>query len=228
MKYISKAKKEPTYWQEYCAKVQASGMSAKEGYEASDVPKARLLEDLVKEQGAICCYCMRRIQKNSSAPPHIEHYLPQSLYPALALDYKNLLAVCQGRSADGKNISYHCDHENAKSNQELNCLDPRDQRCESAIRYRPNGKVDGQNNLDVEEDIQTLNLNSPVLVNGRRDSLKEIEEMIQKAFKTKTVTKAFIQKQIERYSSRDSDGCFKEYCQAIVYVLKKRYLPKAQ
>lgn len=227
MKYIPKGK-EPTYWQQYRAKVQDSSMSAKEGYEASDVPKARLLEDLVKEQGAICCYCMRRIQRNSSAPPHIEHYLPQSLHPELALDYRNLLAVCQGRSTGGKDISYHCDHENAKSNQELNYLDPRHQGCESVIRYLPNGKIESPNNPAVEEDIQTLNLNSPVLVAGRGEKLRDIERMIQKAFKTKTVTKAFIHKQIKKYSSRDSDGYFDEYCQAIVYVLRKRYLPKAQ
>ncbi|QSV71285.1 MAG: TIGR02646 family protein [Aphanizomenon flos-aquae KM1D3_PB] len=52
-----------------------------------------LKKALLTEQGYICCYCMRRISEDNM---EIEHWQPQSKYPELQINYKNLLASCSG------------------------------------------------------------------------------------------------------------------------------------
>ena len=44
------------------------------GNDSDGIERRRMLrEALIKEQGRICCYCMRRIYNNSA---HIEHFFP--------------------------------------------------------------------------------------------------------------------------------------------------------
>ncbi|MBL7787790.1 MAG: hypothetical protein JNM36_17915 [Chitinophagales bacterium] len=67
-----------------------------------------LRQSLLKEQGYLCCYCMRRVdlETDKVAAMKTEHFLPKSLYngiqeqvngapyPNLTVDYNNLLAAC--------------------------------------------------------------------------------------------------------------------------------------
>ena len=197
-------------------------MTPKQGYEASDMPKAQLLEDLIKEQGAICCYCMRRISKTSKKPPHIEHYFPQSLYPELALDYKNLLAVCQGEYSDELgNKDQHCDHR--KSDKLLGFLNPLNENCERVLQYTDQGHIKS-NRADVQQDIDLLNLNSDALKKERKKAIEATLHVIGRKFKGSTVTKLFIEDRIEKFSSRNENGNFEPYCQAIIFILQKLLL----
>ena len=59
--------------------------------------KRDLKQFLLKEQGYICCYCMRRISIDKM---RVEHWKPQShpdliTNPLLGLEYSNLLATCE-------------------------------------------------------------------------------------------------------------------------------------
>jgi len=65
--------------------------------------KDELRQALGEEQGFICCYCMQRIKLETM---HIEHWKPRSLYPALSLDYKNLLAVCAGNAGNPQHLQH--------------------------------------------------------------------------------------------------------------------------
>ena len=51
---------------------------------------------LVEEQGFICCYCGQRIANDSTTI--IEHIKSRKNYPKLDLDYRNMLASCDGGS----------------------------------------------------------------------------------------------------------------------------------
>ena len=62
---------------------------------------------LLRDQRALCCYCMRRISRDArphpakpAAPPivqmKVEHWLPQSRRPDLQLAWTNLLGACLG------------------------------------------------------------------------------------------------------------------------------------
>jgi uncharacterized protein (TIGR02646 family) len=54
--------------------------------------KNELAEQLLKEQGYICCYCGQRIDRNTMA---IEHFNPKSIYRNEIFDYANLFASCK-------------------------------------------------------------------------------------------------------------------------------------
>lgn len=70
--------------------------------------KSAVYDTLLKEQGYICCYCGRRISRETS---HIEHLKPRTNYPDLAIEYVNLLASCQGESEQPPPIPLHCGHK---------------------------------------------------------------------------------------------------------------------
>ena len=55
-------------------------------------PKTEVKEVLVREQKGLCAYCMRRIYRDSHCK--IEHLVPLSRDKEKALDYHNLLGVC--------------------------------------------------------------------------------------------------------------------------------------
>ena len=60
--------------------------------------KDDIRKSLLKEQGYICAYCMKRIEENSDIK--IEHYEARNNENELA--YKNLLAVCKGNEGYSK------------------------------------------------------------------------------------------------------------------------------
>jgi uncharacterized protein (TIGR02646 family) len=69
---------------------------------------------LLKEQHYICCYCQQLIEfkdENGKPQMRVEHFEPKGGPQAVQskeLDYKNLLAACQGNS-DSENKVNHCD-----------------------------------------------------------------------------------------------------------------------
>ena len=70
------------------------------------LPKGQIRESLIKEQHGLCAYCMKRIH-NDSKSTTIEHFIPLSKDKDKALDYSNMLAVCDGgknTSVEGKKI----------------------------------------------------------------------------------------------------------------------------
>lgn len=85
MIYIQK-KPEPNLLLEYRHQINAS-------FDDMDADvKIQLRESLLKEQGHLCAYCMRRI--TDAKDTKIEHF--EARTPENELQYHNLLAVCRG------------------------------------------------------------------------------------------------------------------------------------
>ena len=55
--------------------------------------KCCVRRSLMKEQGFLCAYTMKRITESTC---HIEHFHPQSAYPQEVTEYANLLACWPG------------------------------------------------------------------------------------------------------------------------------------
>ena len=56
-------------------------------------PIKQALEDaLLEEQGYICCYCGRKIERGKMA---VEHFKPKSIHKSSTFDYTNLMASCK-------------------------------------------------------------------------------------------------------------------------------------
>ncbi len=75
--------------------------------DGSGARRIRLRNNLLSEQGNICCYCMNRITLHSS---HIEHFWPKYYFKEKDMEYENLFASCNG---EGSMIldEEHCGHK---------------------------------------------------------------------------------------------------------------------
>ncbi|MBR8823049.1 hypothetical protein IX293_001314 [Fusobacterium necrophorum] len=138
--------------------------------------KQELRLSLLKEQGYICAYCMKRISEETDVK--IEHYKPKSLYPMEELNYKNLLAVCDG--GIGTPLKRQtCDTQ--KGSQELS-FNPQNESDVSTIFFSRNGKIYSSNPIFQTEFDTILNLNDQYgyLIKNRHKALITFQKKISK------------------------------------------------
>lgn len=187
--------------------------------------KNHVQESLLKEQGFICAYCMRRI----SMPAKIEHWVTREKCnadkkPLLTLDYDNLLAVCNGTTTiNGTNFE-HCDQSRSKSNRELT-INPIDERRIKQIKFLKNGAIESDDK-DISEDInhdKALNLNALFLRDARRNVYESIKKVIDIKCKKATPTQAqkIIAEIVDNWANVDSQFQYKEYCSVVTYFFQK-------
>lgn len=147
-------------------------------------PKRRVLEALLVEQGHLCAYCMCRIGTDGH-PATIEHLIHQ--HPdgsasdgELSLEYRNLVAVCDGRGGAT------CDKR--RGNAPLT-VDPTKSHTLETIYYRRDGRIDAHDE-SIKHDIQiTLGLNNTRtnLCANRLESMRAIEKVVSSTFKRRGI-----------------------------------------
>jgi len=133
--------------------------------------KEELLEKLLKEQGHICAYCMRRIPENRTlpigvAPVTIEHWFPRNPESkedvGQGLNYRNMFAVCSGNRGCGNRgcgnkEGLTCDARRGNAPIKVN---PCDVDTLRGITYTSSGRIQSSD-PEINEDInERLNLNS--------------------------------------------------------------------
>jgi uncharacterized protein (TIGR02646 family) len=180
-------------------------------------PKKSLKEALLTEQGYICCYCMRRISEENM---EIEHCEPQSKYPELQINYKNLLASCSGNRGSKKD-NQHCNPRKGDAEITINPCDST-KNCENYIKYSSTGKIFSDDETINHELNEILNLNLQTLKDNRQTKLFTLINALNKKFPNKTWSKEAIKKKLEELSSKDAEGKYTEYVQYIVWYLSKR------
>jgi uncharacterized protein (TIGR02646 family) len=188
---------------------------------------------LLREQGYLCCYCMRRIQAPIASKMKIEHFKAESIYngtngnPDLTLDYMNLFASCKGsehkadnehesnKSNESKaNKNYHCD----KTKGSLDCpICPTNKADMDAIRFYSDGsiKYSGDESLNVKIE-NVLHLNRKQLVEDRKQVWKAAEDFLRRKS-----TKADINRLLTKFS-KTVDGKLEPYCQVTIYYLSRK------
>lgn len=128
-----------------------------------------LREHIIKsEQQDVCCYCEKQISAHGE-DSHLEHIRPQSRFPKLAYDYKNLVVSCQtrGRCGDAKGSRFS-DH----------FIVPTEENPADYLTYSPNGEIIPINkNKKGRETLDILNLNAPKLRGARRTLFKQLSLM---------------------------------------------------
>lgn len=131
-------------------------------------------QNLLSEQGYICCYCGDRIEFDGCTS--IEHFKPKGLpeFQHLTLDYNNLFASCdggkgerceQGVNDEEKLFPLSCD---PKKGNNVIPVSPLDETFESLIQYNADGTITSidQNGIgDIM--ISELGLDNPELINRR-------------------------------------------------------------
>lgn len=130
----------------------------------------KLRRNLLKEQGYICCYCMGRIGIDNS---HLEHFRPKSIFPDEDMDYKNMLASCQGSIKETEED--HCGHRKNDWFSER-MVNPSSPKIKDMFRYEADGYVcpGGKDEVraGAKEMIEHLGLNSYHLVRNREEAIE--------------------------------------------------------
>lgn len=173
--------------------------------------KDKLRTSLLKEQGYICAYCMKKLEDDSSKVK-IEHYVARN--EENELEYKNLLAVCKGN--EGESFEKQtCDTR--KGNKEIK-INPQVNSDILTIRYTSNGEIKS-NNSDYQRDFdETLNLNDIFgLVESRKEALNSLK---RKLSKSKThLTEDTIRRIYLRYSEAEVKEA---YVGILLWYLQKK------
>jgi uncharacterized protein (TIGR02646 family) len=179
---------------------QVLGTPDHRGYNSLGKLRTPLLEILIKEQFGLCAYCNQQITASNST---VEHLVCQSHNPNFDLNYHNLFAVCKGN--EGVKDRSHCDKHRAnnKKNDYFLPFILFDQCTTTSwdqvnpffdVKYNPKTRflpgeiipkdryIDGFPSLKsrIQNAIDTLNLNAPILIEARRTKWESVLETKQK------------------------------------------------
>ena len=179
---------------------------------AGKIRRQRLREQLIKEQGCICCYCMKRISLNNS---HIEHFWSKTFFSQIDLDYNNMFASCNG---DGTiSLDGHCGHKKDDWWEE-DMVSPAEAEVEKMFKYSIDGRIHSvqkrpTTNIAQQMIIQ-MGLNSFHLERNRREAIENSEVFDEEEYSDEDIRDF-----INYYSNKDN-GAYVPYCMAIVDCLK--------
>ena len=183
--------------------------------------KPGLRESLVVEQRGLCCYCLSRISSDPQKMK-IEHWQSQAQFPEHQLHYSNLLGACHGGGGGKPPKLQHCDTR--KGNQAIS-LNPAniEHDVERPLRYNNDGTIGSADPIFDREINEVLNLNLPLLKNNRKAILRRF---IQEVTRRDDWNDTQFQKQLAAWNGEADNNNLKEYCQVVVYWLRKRLRKK--
>jgi len=177
---------------------------------------------LLEEQGFLCAYCMQRIH-NDQFKTKIEHWHSQKNHPNEQLNYKNMLAVCLGKTQRCS----HCDETKGDKDIAFNPSDPSHFQ-QMNIKYSANGEIssgDTQFDADINHVlglncVKSGNLNSSRMIQNRKATWGSVQEVLNQ--KKGLRTKAEIQEFIRQWESVDAMDQKKPYCGVALFYLNKK------
>ena len=202
--------REPREWTEYRT---TPGV----GYQA--IPE--LVEALLKEQGYICAYCMRRVpckDKIANEDHRVEHILSRDNHGDKELDYRNMVVCCPGHIGNED----HCDR--LKGRQDVS-FSPFDMDFIHTLSYRTDGEIvssDEQYNTEINK---VLNLNTPLLKENRKKTWDGVRQALAKQAGNKPWKRSVLEKLLGKYNSmrsRDGKQQYIPYCGIVIYFLEKK------
>ena len=193
--------------------------------------KNELRQNLLSEQGHICCYCMKRISENLDADGNavyemkVEHFQCQDNYPHLQLTYSNLLGACTGNEGKPKKLQT-CDTKKANLDLTINPT-ANSPSCETLFKYDAEGEISSiNNNEEVNRQLNfVLNLNMQSLKDGRSAIYLEVQKKVKaegtKLKNDKAGFRRFLIRERDYWLNR-TDNKFKQYNMVAVYYLSKK------
>ena len=183
-----------------------------DGYRDKDTLRAYL----EKEQRGLCCYCLQRIRAEIGQMK-VEHWHCQDDFPAEQLDYANLLGACMGNEGQCAR-DQHCDTRKGNRNLSRNPASPA-HRVEEVIRFPGDGRIVSDDPAFDTEINEVLNLNLPFLVKSRKETLTAFQTLLEKRGQ---LGRNALEKLLQKENGESGAGELREYCQVIVYWLRKR------
>lgn len=184
--------------------------------------KQELREALVREQRALCCYCLCRIVP-VDLEMKIEHWRSQKRYPGDQLIYTNLLGACKGGEKpnpddnpdDERDVDRHCD--TFKGDRDLS-LNPAVDDVESTISYLKDGRIRSRDAAFNEELSSVLNLNTYAMVNQRKAVINSLLRLLPKR---QDMTGQEWEEVARDWNGEGHDNELREYCSVVVVWIRK-------
>lgn len=186
-------------------------------YEATD----DLREALLRDQGYLCAYCMRRIPVKDTAAnetSRIEHIVPQSALSSdkECMDYDNMVVCCPGALEGVDESATHCDRHKAETPISFS---PMDSNFIATLEYQSDGTIVSTNAQYDSEINEILNLNISLLKDNRR----EVKKSVVRALGRGVWKGPDLKRLIDAFSSLDRDGQLKPFCGVAIWYLQKKY-----
>ncbi|WP_368321733.1 hypothetical protein [Mediterraneibacter gnavus] len=182
--------------------------------------KEDIRENLLNEQGSLCAYCMRRINKKSMK---IEHWYPEDrLSDRDKLEYKNMLGVCLGHIEGQGQKDDTCDTHKGNA---LITVNPHNKKTLKEIKYKSKSGEIYSDDAEIDKDLnKTLNLNSmgQRLPENRKIKLDSVISELTRKFSKGTWSTERLESFIEEYSKPDAEGKKKEYLGIIIWYINKK------
>ncbi len=177
--------------------------------------KEQLKQDLLEEQGYLCCYCMRRIRIDNMK---VEHRQSQSKYPAQRLIYKNLFAACDGGEGKPRN-KQHCDTH--KGDDDI-VIDPGSVGlCEANIQYNFHTGIICSHRNDWNHDLNcVLNLNTDDLREARKYAVQAFKDRMWKKYPSSDWPRQVLMK--TRDELLKSGEKLEPYCQVVIAYIEHK------
>lgn len=197
----------------------------------TEFPKNEVKEILLHEQHGICAYCMKRIRMDSHS--RVEHLVPLSKDKDKAIDYMNMLGVCDGgeKVTDNQGHILCCDAHKKEIEIELS---PLNKVQMDKIAYDKDGRIFTEpkdvametaiNDVLLLNGIQkkdgTVRDTSTELLKGRRDAYDRARRMMNTLNAKGKCTSAVIKKLMEELYNSDER---EEYVGVKLYYFRKKY-----
>ncbi len=184
---------------------------------------------LIRDQYALCCYCMRRISREEkshptklAAPPvvqmKVEHWRSQVSYPALQLSWSNMLGACLGNMGSSAK-DQTCD---TREGEDAISFNPLDHTHISTLYCTSAGRLCSTNPQFQEDIDDRLGLNHKILIGDREARLtREINRLINKHPKD-SMPPVAVQQLIAEVET-PTDGRLREHACVLRLWARKRF-----
>lgn len=191
--------------------------------------KEAIRSALIRDQYALCCYCMRRI--SSEEKPHptkpaaplvvqmkVEHWRSQDSYPALQLIWSNMLGACLGNMGSSPK-DQTCD---TRKGEDAIAFNPLDLTHISTLHCTSAGRLCSTNPQFQNDIDERLGLNHKILIGDREARLtREINRLVNKNSKD-LISPATVQQLIAEIEA-PTDGRLPEHACVLRLWARKRF-----
>jgi uncharacterized protein (TIGR02646 family) len=179
--------------------------------------KSDIRAALLRDQYALCSYCMRRISSEERAHPtrpdtppviqmKVEHWRSQDTYSALQLTWSNLLGACLGGMGSSPK-DQTCD---TRKGEDAITLNPLDLAHISTLSCSSAGRLLSSNSQFQSDIDNRLGLNHRILIDDRKARLKRETDRLVAKYPKQPISKSAVQQQIAEVES-PAEGKLREH-----------------
>ena len=162
------------------------------GVDYDNAPKEPMRKALLAEQESLCAYCMKQIELGAMK---IEHHTAQTVDASRALEWSNLLGVCEGGEKGPRNLQT-CD---TRKDNAVVSLNPTQERIERQVTYTTKGALVASNASEQHEADEVLGLNTADPRRARETTLEAFLRVARVAVPEGTWTVSDYESALDRF-----------------------------